>query len=231
MIIVSVAATGNGSGKTLLLERILRAFPGRLHAVKFTTVFRDGVNCPRTETDCACRSLHGRYTIVDDPEVLGRESTDTGRLARAGALSVRWCLARPGAHAAAWGRLREALTGGRGDVITEGNSVVPILDPDLLVTVMSPAVPRERWKPDAWDLARRADLVVINPYGAAEIDAHALADEVAGARPAAPPIVQDLSVPLASWPDPMLARLVAGLLGVASGAGADPTGARGGARR
>src|SRR5206468_136265 len=53
MRVVSVAAPGNGSGKTLTLSAILGAFPGRLRAVKFTTVFKDGVNCPRTEKACA----------------------------------------------------------------------------------------------------------------------------------------------------------------------------------
>lgn len=204
MRIVSVAATGNGSGKTLLLEKILDAFPRRLVAVKFTTVYRDGVNCPRTEKTCACRSLHGRYTVVTDPRVLETPSTDTGRLAAAGAHSVLWCLAQPGAHAEAWEHLRRDLLPAGSSVVTEGNSVVPVLQPALLLVVMSPALPRERWKPDAWMLAERADHVVVNRHRCEPGDAERLASEVAARR--APggggaPSIEEISRPLASWED------------------------------
>src|SRR5262245_39184458 len=168
MRVISIAASGNGSGKTLTLAAILRANPGRLDAVKFTTVFKDGVHCPRTERACACRSLHGRFTVVTDPAVLEMEETDTGRLTQAGARSVLWCLAQPGAHREAWEHLRRELLGASGAAITEGNSAVPVLNPDLLVTVLSPRLDRRHWKPDTWDLVRRSGLVVINRYGASD---------------------------------------------------------------
>ncbi len=212
MRIVAVAGTGNGSGKTLTVAALLGAFPGRLRAVKFTTVFRDGVNCPRTEKACACRSLHGRYTVVTDPAVLEQEETDTGRLTRAGARSVHWCLAQAGAHEEAWGHLRSDLLGAGDDVITEGNSIVPVLRPDLLVVVMSPRLPRARWKPDAWRLAERADVVVVNSYGAPDPGAAPLAAEVAAARGGRGPLVEDVSRPLHAWTDPSLREAAARLL-------------------
>ncbi len=213
MKIISVAAPGNGSGKTMALSAILRAFPGRLRAVKFTTVFKDGINCPRTEKACACRELHGRFTVVTDPEVLATEDTDTGRLTRAGARSVLWCLALAGAHREAWDHLRTDLLAAEDDLITEGNSVIPVLDPDLLLMVMSPRLPRERWKPDTWSLVLRADLVVINPFDSSREACEALAEEVARARGGQRPPTEDVSTPLSSWSDPSLRMAVGASLG------------------
>ena len=218
MRVISIAASGNGSGKTLTLAAILKAHPGRLDAVKFTTVFKDGVHCPRTERACACRSLHGRYTVVTDPAVLAMEETDTGRLSRAGARSVLWCLAQPGAHREAWDHLRRELLDPGGDAITEGNSAVPILAPDLLVTVLSPRLDRGRWKPDAWELVRRSDLVIINSYGASEAQIEALDREVAREASDARAAVEDVSFPLESWVDGRLRARVSALL-AASGSG------------
>lgn len=212
MRIISVAAPGNGSGKTMALAAILGAFPGRIDTVKFTTVFKDGVNCPRTEKACACRSLHGSFTIVTDPEVLAAESTDTGRLTAAGARSVLWCLAQPGAHATAWEHLRAELLGGTRVLLTEGNSVVPVLDPDLLIVVMSPLLPRSRWKRDAWTLARRADHVVLNNYQSEPGALEALAVELAAARGGRRPPVEDLSLPLENWVDRSLPEALRRLL-------------------
>ncbi|HEY3176449.1 MAG TPA: hypothetical protein VGK94_11905 [Candidatus Polarisedimenticolia bacterium] len=201
MRIISVAAPGNGSGKTLALAAILGAYPGRIDAVKFTTVFKDGVNCPRTEKACACRSLHGRFTIVTDQAVLGEDETDTGRLTRAGARSVLWCLAQPDAHAEAWNHLRDDLLGGARVLLTEGNTVVPVLDPDLLIVVMSPQLARGRWKPDAWTLVERAHHVVINNHRSDPAALEALATEVAAVRNGRRPPVEDVSLPLRAWAD------------------------------
>lgn len=215
MTIVSVAAPGNGSGKTRTLAAILEAFPGRFAVVKFTTVFKDGVNCPRTEKACACRSLHGRYTVVTDPAVLAMEDTDTGRLTQAGGSPVYWCLALVGAHEEAWSHVRNDLLAPGASVLTEGNTVIPILEPDLLVMVVSPRVPRERWKPDAEDLIRKADVAIVNRHGCSDEAVAALASEIAGLRGGRAPAVEDVIAPLATWHDPALragvTRALAGL--------------------
>jgi hypothetical protein len=214
--IVSIAAPGNGSGKTMTLAAILQAFPGRFSVVKFTTVFKDGVNCPRTEKACACRSLHGRYTVVTDPGVIAMEDTDTGRLVRAGGSPVLWCLALAGAHDEAWDHIRRDLLPAGASVLTEGNTVVPILAPDLLVMVASPRLPKDRWKPDAHDLMRRADVVVVNRHGCSPESIAALADEITAVRGGRPPAVEDVVLPLASWRDATLREQVARVLGAAA---------------
>ena len=216
MTIVSVAAPGNGSGKTMTLAAILEAFPGRFSVVKFTTVFKDGVNCPKTEKACACRSLHGQYTVVTDPRVISMEDTDTGRLTHAGGSPVIWCLALVGAHAEAWDHIRRDLLPSGASVLTEGNTVVPILRPDLLVVVASPRLPKERWKADALDLIRKADVVIVNRHGCSEEAIAALADEIAGLRSGRAPAVEDVVQPLASWRDPTLREQVARALGVSA---------------
>jgi len=217
MRIISIVAPGNGSGKTMTLGAILRAFPRRLHAVKFTTVFRDGVHCPRTEVSCACRTLDGRYTVVTDPEVIAAEGTDTGRLSGAGALSVLWCLTRPDTHEEAWRHLKQSHLPAAADLITEGNSIVPHIRPDLIVMVMSPSTPRDRWKPDTEALARSADFLILNDHDASERDLAALAEDAARMRDGRRPVIQDVSKPLETWSDPDLGARLADLLAPGSG--------------
>jgi hypothetical protein len=213
MILVSVAAPGNGSGKTLAGRAILSAFPGRLRAVKFTTVYRDGANCPRRDGPCACRELKGAFTVVRDDATLLAPDTDTARLALAGAVSVRWCLARPGAHAAAWDHLRgDDLKDARA-VLTEGNTILSVIWPDRLVMVMSPAVPEARWKPGTWDLVSRAGHVIVNTHAAGKDAVQALARRVAGERGGRLPAVADVSRPLADWDGGALHADLACLLG------------------
>jgi len=97
-------------------------------------------------------------------------------------------------------------------VITEGNTIIPVLGPDLLLMVMSPVLPRQRWKPDTLDLMTRADLVVINHRGEEDAAIESLSDEVAARRGGRRPLVQDISRPLAEWSDPAVRREVERLL-------------------
>jgi len=220
--ILSIASPGNGSGKTRLAMTLLAAHPGAFTAVKFTTVYRDGQNCPRTETACACRSLHGMYTVISDPAIIDQEGTDTGRLARAGAARTLWGLSIPSAHPRLWSHLiSEVLSPGE-RLITEGNRIVPVISPDRLVMVMGPEVPAGRWKDDTWDLVGRADAVVVNervrtgsvPEAQGE-SIESLRREIAR-RTKAPVIVQDVTVPLPGWHDPTLAGFLSDLLEVAA---------------
>ncbi len=212
MRIISIVAPGNGSGKTTTLAGILAAFPRRLHAVKFTTVFRDGVNCPRGQAACACRTLDGSYTVVTDPDTITAPGTDTGKLSQAGALSVHWCLCRPDAHQEAWQHLRQEHLPEDADLITEGNSIVPHLEPGLLVMVMSPSTPRHRWKPDALALVKAADLVILNRHGASAAELAALGEDVARMTGRGRPPAEDVRAPLSTWQEADLASRVAALL-------------------
>lgn len=217
--VLSIASPGNGSGKTRLAVTLLQAHPGLFSAVKFTTVYRDGQNCPKTETACACRALHGMFTIISDPAIIGQEETDTGRLSRAGAVRTLWGLAIPSALSRLWEHLTSEVLRQGERVISEGNRIVPVVSPDVLVMVVGPDVPRGRWKSDTWDLIARADLVVINDHapaaGAIVPSIASLEREIRG-RTRAPVIVQDAALPLERWSDGTLARLASGLLDAAA---------------
>ncbi|MBI3448364.1 MAG: hypothetical protein HY049_05540 [Acidobacteria bacterium] len=209
--ILSIGAPANGSGKTLLAAGILAAHPGAFSAVKFTTVYRDGRNCPRTEVECACRKLHGRYTILSERGVIEREGTDTGRLTRAGASRVLWALAVPGAHAEMWRHLDAEVLAGGERLVTEGNRIIPVVDPALVVMVIPPGLPEETWKSDTWDLVARAGVVVVNARGEGAAPCGPLVARLRD-RTRAAITVQDVSIPLSAWPDGTLARLASRLV-------------------
>lgn len=162
---LSIAGPANGAGKTSLAAALCRAFPGRLDVVKFTTVYRDGSFCPRDDDDrCACRDLDGPFLVCEDRDVVEREGTDTGRIARAGARRTHWAVSRPDGYRLLWPHLRELHLEPDARVVTEGNTAAAFIGPDLLVFLLNPYVPREKWKDNAWRVLAGADVVFINPY-------------------------------------------------------------------
>jgi hypothetical protein len=216
MRILSIASHGNGAGKTLLIESILRAHPGRFAAVKFTTIFRDGQFCPKdAQKRCACSKLHGEYQVIDDEPTLSEDGTDTGRLWAAGARPLLWCLARDGAHAAAWEHARELLPA-QAELLTEGNTALLTIPADVRLFVVNPCAPRRFWKSNWKALAERSHALVVNeapealgkrPCAPPEERAAAVA-EVAAAAPDAPRIVARLDAPFRDWAGPLLESLV-----------------------
>jgi hypothetical protein len=218
MRLIGIVGHGNGTGKTLFLQRLLEAHPGRFAAVKFTTVFKDG-NCPKdAQRRCACTKLHDEFTIVSDDETLRMPDTDTGKLAAAGADPVIWTLAKPDAHAAAWSHVREMLPPDR-DVLTEGNSALLVVPSDALIFLVNPAVPRKFWKSNWRELAERSSAVVVNDApealgrrrAASPEEKRAALDEVHAAAPETPRIVARLGEPWSEWAGDLLDEIVAGV--------------------
>ena len=164
MLQVSVAAPCNGSGKTSLLLAILQAFPGAFSTAKFTTIYRDEQFCPVGNSGCPCHRLEGSFLLCEDPSVLAQPNTDTGKLVEAGARQTIWGVARPDGYPALVDllhrdRFRESTV-----LLTEGNTVLGHLTPDLLLFVVNPLLPRDWWKGDSERLMETADLVVVNPF-------------------------------------------------------------------
>lgn len=217
MRIHAIVSHGNGAGKTLLLERLLEAWPDRFAAVKFTTVYRDGKFCPKdAQRRCACSKLHDEFNVVSDPETLGQPDTDTGRLVAAGATPVLWCLAREEAHGAAWSHVRDLLPP-RADVLTEGNTAMLTIPSDTRLFVVNPCMPRRFWKPNWTELAPRAHAVIVNeapealgrrPSADGDEREAALA-EVQAVTPDVPRIVARLGEPFREWGGPYLEELLA----------------------
>jgi hypothetical protein len=198
--LLSLAAPCNNSGKTRLLATVLASWPGRFTAMKVSTVYGDGANCPRAANACACRELKGDYTILTSPALVQQPGTDTGLFTTAGARRTIWCLARPGAHDDLWSQLQTEVLDSDELLVTEGNKIVKAASPEALVVVADPDTSRSKWKDDTWDLMARANLIVLNQRadsrdaGAVE----ALADEIMP-RVTCPVIAEDVTKPLDSW--------------------------------
>ncbi|HZE89698.1 MAG TPA: hypothetical protein VE404_09125, partial [Verrucomicrobiae bacterium] len=84
-------------------------------------------------------------------------------------------------------------------------------DPALVVVVVPPGLSEETWKPDTWDLIARAGVVVVNVRGDAGAGCGPLVARLKE-RTRAAITVQDVSIPLAAWPDGTLSRCASRLL-------------------
>lgn len=164
MLQVSVAAPCNGSGKTSLLLAILQAFPGAFSTAKFTTIYREEQFCPVGDSGCPCHRLEGSFLLCEDAAVLAQPGTDTGKLVEAGARQSYWGVARPDGYPALVGLLRRDRFRESTLLLTEGNTVLEHLAPDVLLFVVNPCLPRSWWKGDSERLLEAADLVVVNPF-------------------------------------------------------------------
>lgn len=164
MLQVSVAAPCNGSGKTSLLLAILQAFPGAFTTAKFTTIYREEQFCPVGDSGCPCHRLEGSFLLCEDPNVLAQPDTDTGKLVEAGARQTFWGVARPDGYPALVDLLRRDRFRKSTVLLTEGNTVLGHLAPDVLLFVVNPLLPRNWWKGDSERLLEAADLVVVNPF-------------------------------------------------------------------
>lgn len=164
MLQISVAAPCNDSGKTSLLLAILRAFPGAFSTAKFTTIYRDEQFCPVGNSGCPCHRLEGSFLLCEDANVLAQPDTDTGKLVEAGARQTLWGVARPDGYPALVDLLRRDRFRESTLLLTEGNTVLGHLAPDLLLFVVNPHLPRDWWKGDSERLLEAADLIVVNPF-------------------------------------------------------------------
>jgi len=205
MRVLSIAACAGKAGKTTLVETLCAAFPGRLEAVKFTTVPEDR---QPAAGDAARYSgllpLDGPFRICEEAEVLERAGTDTGRMARAGARSVHWALARPDALRLLWPALQEGRLAPEARVVTEGGAAAAFIGPDLLVFLYNPYVPREEWKDGAWRILAGADVIVTNPHHPErghDPDAApaSVLDKVGRVQPGALRVTGDVSRHPSSW--------------------------------
>ena len=195
--ILGVSAPANGSGKTMVVCRLLEAFPRRFAAVKAITIYSEGRFCPSDGMDCACRHIEADFQVIVDPRTIAQSETDTGRMTVAGARSVVWGLAVPGAHERMWAALVPHLPPGV-PVLCEGSRIQSVARPVGRIFVLDPSVHRGRWKDDAEANLRSADWVVVNRWrGGQEVDANLawVAERRAGERV----LVADASAPLRSW--------------------------------
>jgi len=205
MRVLSIAACAGRAGKTALVETLCAAFPGRLEAVKFTTLPQDRRPAPGDQARCSgIPPLEGPFRICEEAEVLERAGTDTGRMARAGARGVHWALARPEDYRLLWPALREGRLSPEARVVTEGGTAAAFIGPDLLVFLYNPYIPREAWKDGAWRILAGADVIVTNPYHPErgydpDSMPAGLLDKVGRVRPGALRVTGDVSLHPSCW--------------------------------
>ena len=162
MIQISIASPCNNSGKTSLLLSILSTFPKLFSAAKFTTIHSEGQFCPVGNTGCPCHQLEGDFLLCEDLTVLGQSETDTGKMVQAGAQKVLWGVARPEGYPALVNQLKNVVLNQSVNLLTEGNSVLKHLRPDLLLFVVNPSTAWKLRKKDSDYLMEIADFIIIN---------------------------------------------------------------------
>ena len=162
MIQISIASPCNNSGKTSLLLSILSTFPKLFSAAKFTTIHSEGQFCPVGNTGCPCHQLEGDFLLCEDLTVLGQSETDTGKMVQAGAQKVLWGVARPEGYPALVKQLKNVVLNQSVNLLTEGNSVLKHLRPDLLLFVVNPSTAWKLRKKDSDYLMEIADFIIIN---------------------------------------------------------------------
>lgn len=156
-----VGGTWTSSGKTSLVELLLRAFPGWA-AIKVTPS-RVQELCPIGHCCGACKPPEGPYDVILDPEVLAQPGKDTARYLEAGAMKAAWVRALNEALPEA---LREAIAhmAGAKGVIIESTTAIPLLEGFKILITREGAT---KLKESARSSAGMIDLLVIN--GAKEV--------------------------------------------------------------
>jgi hypothetical protein len=206
--LISVAGSCSRAGKTALAVTLIEALPrGATVAVKFTTTEDVFTRCPRG-APCVVCDIDVPYRVIEDPAVLQEAGTDTERLATAGARRVIWAIAKASAVTQAWAAVARGLAKEAGPVIMEGSTIVDIAHPELTLFVAHPFLSLARWKPTSAALLARADVAIVNqPQAETRRPAAAVLAEIERQRPGRPPLIADVTRPLATWAPALAARL------------------------
>ena len=178
MIQITIASPCNNSGKTSLLLSILSTFPKLFSAAKFTTIHSEGQFCPVGNTGCPCHQLEGDFLLCEDLTVLGQSETDTGKMVQAGAQKVLWGVARPEGYPALVKQLKNVVLNQSVNLLTEGNSVLKHLRPDLLLFVVNSSTAWKLRKKDSDYLMEIADFIIINRFSSSTTNQKELEPEL-----------------------------------------------------
>ena len=178
MIQISIASPCNNSGKTSLLLSILSTFPKLFSAAKFTTIHSEGQFCPVGNTGCPCHQLEGDFLLCEDLTVLGQSETDTGKMVQAGAQKVLWGVARPEGYPALVKQLKNVVLNQSVNLLTEGNSVLKHLRPDLILFVVNSSTAWKLRKKDSDYLMEIADFIIINRFSSSTTNQKELEPEL-----------------------------------------------------
>lgn len=159
MAIVVVGGHTRNIGKTSVVAGLIAALPDKHWTAVKITQFGHGV-CSANGEPCDCETAD--HTIAVSEEKDRDSGTDSSRYLAAGAARSFWVRTRQGQLSEAMPRVRKLLESSQ-NVILESNSVLRFLKPDLLLSVLDPAV--SDFKPSALRYLDRADALIV-PEGA-----------------------------------------------------------------
>ena len=155
-----VAAGSKDSGKTSLVERVLRKFASLgVAAVKVTTV--DSGFSGSSKGDY--HRFEGAFSLSDETGTAALAS-DTGRMVAAGASRVWWLRVRGGQLQPALAHLMQHLEPGQ-LLVAESNQLRLCANPSVFF-MLSGGIPESQWKESARTTVRWADRVLdLRPPG------------------------------------------------------------------
>ena len=120
----------------------------------------------------------GDFLLCEDLTVLGQSETDTGKMVQAGAQKVLWGVARPEGYPALVKQLKNVVLNQSVNLLTEGNSVLKHLRPDLLLFVVNSSTAWKLRKKDSDYLMEIADFIIINRFSSSTTNQKELEPEL-----------------------------------------------------
>lgn len=153
---ILVGGAWSASGKTSVVELLLRALPGWA-AIKVTPSRPEEV-CPIGACCGSCAPPEGPYEVILDPAILHQSGKDTDRYRAAGARSVAWMRGLPEALPAALEVAMAAMKGAEG-ILIESGTAIPMIEGLRVMVVRDTA---RRLKDSALACAGRIDVMAVN---------------------------------------------------------------------
>ena len=154
MRIITVSGAHSGSGKTSLIEALLKPLKG-WSALKVTLTHRKG-ECPARKGCHTCDELGPGFSIVSSKRIIETKGKDTARFKQAGAKKVLWLRSSPRALGNGIRKALSLFPRSEG-LIIESNSALKYLNPDLAILVKRKD---SILKPSAMEILERIDLTL-----------------------------------------------------------------------
>jgi hypothetical protein len=158
-MLVVVGGHSRNIGKTSVVAGLIRKLRGRQWTAVKITLYGNGV-CAHDGGACGCEPEGGEACELT--EEYQPNGTDSGRYLAAGAERSFWLRAPAGELARAAGTVRKMIAGS-GNVIVESNSILELVQPDVLLMVMDFSC--EDFKPSSLRCIDRADAFVVIDQG------------------------------------------------------------------
>lgn len=145
--LVLVGGHSRGVGKTLTIERVLRARRGEPWAAVKVSAHRHG---------------HAGFQLSADEDTAATPGTQTGRYLLAGAARA-FLLRAPDTQLAAAARFVNTLRADGVNLVVESNRLIDWLVPDRTLFAVAPQI--DDWKPSSARIVTRADALVVCTTG------------------------------------------------------------------